>query len=193
MNIREMSKEQLAEESMINIAYAVLTEKHEALTLQQLMDEIRKLTGITEKQMKAKMQQFYTDMNIDGRFLAINNNEWGLREWYPVDQIEVETAPVVKVRKKKKKKKALLDEDDDDDDEEEEEDELFDEDFDELIEDDDEELDDEEEDEEEEEEIVEIEVDLLDADDDLEIIPDEEELDLDDEDEDEDEDEEIEK
>ena len=49
-----MSKEQLAEESMINIAYAVLTEKREALTLQQLMDEIRKITGITEKQMKAK-------------------------------------------------------------------------------------------------------------------------------------------
>ena len=68
------------------------------------MDEIRKLNGITVKAMKEKMQQFYTDMNIDGRFLSINDNRWGLREWYPVDQIEVETAPVVKVAEKKKKK-----------------------------------------------------------------------------------------
>ncbi len=182
MNIREMTKEQLLEESMINIAYAILTEKHEALTLQQLMDEIRKLTGISERKMKEKLQQFYTDMNIDGRFLAINDNRWGLREWYPVDQIEEETAPVVKVRKKKKKKAVLDEEDEDLEEEDDDEDELFDEEFDELVDEDED-----EDDEEEEEEIVEIEVDLLEADDDLEIIPDDEELELDDEEEDEDE------
>ena len=54
MNIHEMTKEQLSEESMIDIAYAILTEKQEPLTLRQLMDEIRKLTGITEKEMKEK-------------------------------------------------------------------------------------------------------------------------------------------
>ncbi len=182
MNIREMTKEQLLEESMINIAYAILTEKHEALTLQQLMDEIRKLTGVSERKMKEKLQQFYTDMNIDGRFLAINDNRWGLREWYPVDQIEEETAPVVKVRKKKKKKAVLDDDDEDDDLEEDDEDELFDEEFDELVDDD-------EDEDEEEEEIVEIEADLLEPDDDLEIIPDDEDIELDEEDEDEEEEE----
>jgi DNA-directed RNA polymerase subunit delta len=173
---------------MIDIAYALLTEKREPMTLKQLMDEVRKLTGITEKAMKEKMQQFYTDMNIDGRFLSIDDNQWGLREWYPVDQIEVETAPVVRVRKKKKKKKNVLLEDDDEEiEDEEDEDELLEEDYDELLDEDEEEDedDDEEEDEEEEEEIVEIEVDLLDADDDLEILPDDDELEIDDEDEEE--------
>ena len=157
LNIHEMTKDQLIEESMIDIAYAVLAERKEPLTLLQLMDAVRKLNGITERVMRTKLQQFYTDMNIDGRFLAINDNRWGLREWYPVDQIEVETAPVVKVRKKKKKKALLEDEDiiDDEDDE----DELFDEEFDELIDDDEE--DDDDEDDEEEEDVVEIEVDLL--------------------------------
>ncbi|WP_438296907.1 DNA-directed RNA polymerase subunit delta [Sporosarcina sp. FA15] len=181
MNIREMTKEQLIEESMIDIAYAVLAERKEPLTLLQLMDAIRKLNGITERVMRTKLQQFYTDMNIDGRFLAINDNRWGLREWYPVDQIEVETAPVVKVRKKKKKK-ALL-EDDDIIEDEDDEDELFDEEFDELIDDD--EDDDDDDDDEEEEDVVEIEVDLIDPDDELEIIPDDAELELDEEDEEE--------
>ncbi|WP_186667943.1 DNA-directed RNA polymerase subunit delta [Sporosarcina sp. BP05] len=189
MNIREMTKEQLFEESMIDIAYAVLAERKEPLTLLQLMDAIRKLNGITERVMRTKLQQFYTDMNIDGRFLAINDNRWGLREWYPVDQIEVETAPVVKVRKKKKKK-ALL-EDDDIIDDEDDEDELFDEEFDELIDEDDDDEDDDEDDEEEEEEVVEIEVDLIDPDDELEIIPDDADLELDEEDEEEEDEDEI--
>lgn len=185
MNIREMTKDQLFEESMIDIAYAVLAERKEPLTLLQLMDAVRKLNGVTERVMRTKLQQFYTDMNIDGRFLAINDNRWGLREWYPVDQIEVETAPVVKVRKKKKKKKVVL-EDDDIIEDEDDEDELFDEEFDELLEDDDDE-DDDDDDEEEEEEVVEVEVDLLEPDDDLEIIPDDVELDEDDEEEEEEE------
>ncbi|WP_353056494.1 DNA-directed RNA polymerase subunit delta [Sporosarcina luteola] len=184
LNLHELTKEELQEESMIDIAFAVLTERREALTLEQLMTEIRELTGMSEKQMKDKLLQFYTDMNIDGRFLAINNNQWGLREWYPVDQIEEETAPVVKVRKKKKKK-AYDDEDEDDEEEEEiDEDELFAEGFDELDEDE-EELDEEE----EEEEIIEIEEDLIDDEEGLEIVPDEE-LEIDDEDEEEEDEEE---
>lgn len=190
LNIREMTKEQLSEESMIDIAYAVLTErgKGEHLTLRQLMDEVRKLNGITVKAMADNMQQFYTDMNIDGRFLSIDDIRWGLREWYPVDTLEEETAPVVKVRRKRKKKKVLLDddfddlEDDDDEDDDDEEDDLVVEGFDEI---DTEEDDDDDDD--DLEEVVEPDEDLLDPDDDLEVIPDDVELDDDDEEEEEEE------
>jgi len=178
LNIREMTKEQLSEESMIDIAYAVLTErgKGEHLTLRQLMDEVRKLNGVTVKAMADSMQQFYTDMNIDGRFLSIDDIRWGLREWYPVDTLEEETAPVVKVRRKRKKKKALLDDDElddiDEDDDEEEDDDLPVEGFDEI---DTEEDDDDEDD--DEEEVIELGEDLPDPDDDLGVIPDDVELD----------------
>ena len=185
MNLKELSREELLEESWIDIAYAILTDRREPLTLKELMDEIRELTGLSEKQVKDRLPQFYTDMNIDGRFLAINDNRWGLREWYPVDQIEEETAPVVKVRKKKKKKKAYDDDEDEDDDDDAEEEELFDEGFDDI--DDIDEEDDEDEDE-DEEEVVEIDVDLVEDDDELEIIPDEE-LDVDDDEDEDDEDE----
>lgn len=185
MNIHDMTQEELLEESLINITHQVLTERRESLTLAELMEEFRKLTGITDKELKEKVLQYYTDLNIDGRFLAIEENRWGLREWYPVDQIEEETAPVVKVRKKKKKKK---DYDEDDIEEEEDDEEIFDEEYVELGEEDDADDDEEEDD----EEIVEIEEDLIDPDDDLEVIP-EEELDIDEEDdEDDEEDEEYE-
>lgn len=177
-----MTKEELLEESLINITHQVLTERRESLTLAELMEEFRKLTGITDKELKNKILQYYTDLNIDGRFLAIEENRWGLREWYPVDQIEEETAPVVKVRKKKKKKK---DYDEEEIEEDEDEDEIFDEEYVELGEEEDDEEDD------EEEEVIEIEEDLIDPEDDLEVIP-EGEIDIDeDDDEDEEEDEEF--
>lgn len=182
MNFEDMTKKQLKEESLIDLAYHLLTQSKETQTLQTLMDDIRKMTGITVKEMDAKMPQFYTDMNIDGRFLALNDGLWGLREWYPVDQIEEETAPVVKTRKKKKK---------DDYEDDDILDEVFEEDYEELGEED---LDEEEEEEDDEEEVEgeellidldeveeEEEDDLLDAegleliDEDLELDDDEEE------------------
>lgn len=189
MDITNMTKKQLKEESLIDLAYVLLTSNKEPITVQDLFDDIRRLTGFTIKEMDQKKLQFYTDMNIDGRFLALSDGLWGLREWYPVDQIVEETAPVVKARKKKKKayeEDELLDE------------EVFEEDYEELGEEDleDEDEDDEDEDEDEDEVFIEPEADideddLIEEDEDgLELI--DEDLELDDEDDydDEDEDEE---
>lgn len=172
-----MTKEQLAEESMIDIAYAVLAEKGEHLTLRQLMDEVRKLNGVTVRAMADKLPRVNTDINIDGRFLSIDDIRWGLREWYPVDQLEIESAPVVRARRKKK----ASDDDDLDDDLEEVDEDGFD-----IIDD---------EDEDDEVEVVaeaeeaDIDVDLLDEEEEDEVIPDDIVLD-DDEEEEEDEEEE---
>lgn len=171
MKFREMTTAQLQEESLIDLGFAILEDKKNSLTLTELFNEIQKLNGFTDEEMAARKPQFYTDMNIDGRFLATAENQWGLREWYPVEQIEEETAPTVKVRKKKAK--AV----EDDDLEELDEDEIiFEEEFDEFIEDD-------EEDEDEDDPIIDfveeidevIEEDLIDEDEDeFEIIDDEE-------------------
>lgn len=97
MDILQLTKKQLQEESLIDIAYALLTEKEQSMTVVDLLEEIRKVTGFTKAEMQEKIAQFYTDMNVDGRFLALDEGQWGLREWYPIDQIKEETAPVVKV------------------------------------------------------------------------------------------------
>ena len=177
MDIRDMTKEQLAEESMIDIAYAVLAEKGEHLTLRQLMDEVRKLNGVTVRAMADKLPRVNTDINIDGRFLSIDDIRWGLREWYPVDQLEVESAPVVRARRKKK---ASAEDEDDLDDLEEVDEDGFD-----IID-----VEDEDDDEVEvgaDTEEAEIDVDLLDEEEEDEVIPDDIVLDEDEEEEDEEE------
>lgn len=142
VDFRNMTKHQIAEESLVDLAFAILTEKHSSMSLEVLTGELQKIKGYTNAEMKARIQQFYTDLNIDGRFLLNQEDGWGLREWYKVEQIEEETAPSVKIRKKKSK---AAKEDDFDDVEELEAEEAL------IFED---ELEDEEDDEDEEESLV---------------------------------------
>ena len=171
-----MTDEQLAEESLIDLAYAILEDKKQAMPFNDLLKAIQALNGISDEDLKSRLVQFYTDLNVEGRFLLNHENGWGLREWYKVETIEEETAPTIKARKKKAK--AVEDEDDE---------ELIDleEDYDEFV--------DEEEDEDSDDEDIDfveevIDPDLDDAiieDDDTFIIEDDEVLDEEEEDEEE--------
>lgn len=180
LNFRDMTKEQIAEESLIDLAYAILEDKKQAMPLNDLLKEIQALNGISNADLKARLVQFYTDLNVEGRFLLNNENGWGLREWYKVETIEEETAPTIKARKKKSK---ATDDDEEDLVDLDEEDVVFDEDFDEFI----------EEEEEEDIEFVEEEIEDIDTDLDEELIEEDEsfiiegEEDEDEEEEDEDE------
>lgn len=187
MKLANLSKEEVSEMAYIEIANVLLIEKKEAIDFKVMMDKIQKLLGLSDAEVSEKMGQFYTDLNIDGRFISIGDNRWGLKGWYPVEQVEEETVPASKVKKKKKGKKAIVDDFDDVDedlefddlddfDEEEDEDEPLIVGFDDIDEDDDE--DDDDEDLIEDEVLVEDEFDL---DDDEE---EEEELEIDEEDED---------
>jgi len=158
LKIRELSKEELVEESFVDLAYALLEETHETKTYPEIVADIEQLLGLSKEDMKKRLAQFYTDMNIDGRFLILGENRWGLREWYPVEQIEEESAPTVKARKKKAK---AADDDGFDDLDLELEDELEFDDFDESDEDD---VDDEDEDDDTDELLKVPEVEVLDFD-----------------------------
>lgn len=173
MSLKEMAPEQLQEMSMIEMAYQILNGNKQAVSFQEIWDEIIEVTGMSEGEAKARIAQFYTDLNIDGRFIALGENRWGLRAWYPVDQIEDDAvAPVKTKAKKKKKSKKVVDEEEFDDYDEEEE-ELEYEDLDAVVEEEDEDPEDADDDFDEEEEEEEEELD----EDDDELFDDEEELD----------------
>jgi DNA-directed RNA polymerase subunit delta len=110
LNSLQYSKEELQEMSLIELAYELLANRKQAISFKEIMDEVAKLKGLTEKNMKTRIAQFYTDLNIDGRFLAIGDNQWGLRIWYPVDQVVEEIINPVKAKKKKKAKKKAVEE-----------------------------------------------------------------------------------
>ena len=75
--------------SMIEVAHAILEETGEVL--------------------EGRMVRFYTNLNVDGSFISLGENRWGLRSWYPIDSIDEEILSSidedeVRVRRKKRKK-----------------------------------------------------------------------------------------
>jgi DNA-directed RNA polymerase subunit delta len=133
VSIRDLDREVLLEMSMVDIVFALLKEGNkQPRPYSELIDEVAKIKGFTEKQKLEAMPRLYTEINIDGRFNGLGDNVWGLRSWYPVEQVEEIVITDLKKKPKKKKVKDDLDDDDflDDDylDDEDLDDELVDED-----------------------------------------------------------------
>jgi DNA-directed RNA polymerase subunit delta len=110
VSLENLTQEQLQEMSLIEIAYELLYDRKQPMHLNDLVDEVAKLLGATKEEIQANIAQFYTDLNIDGRFLNVGGNMWGYKGWYPVEQYEDDFVPTVRL----KKKKAKIDEVEDD-------------------------------------------------------------------------------
>jgi len=156
VSLDNYSHEELVEMSMIELASKILFDEKKAVNFRDIFDKIAEIKGFSEDEKKERIAQFYTDLNVDGRFITLGSSMWGLKRWYPVEQAEEEIKSTTK--KKSKKKKAvkaeedldIVDEDMDevvdgfDDPEEDDVDDVFDGDFDDDLEEEDlEDLDDE--------------------------------------------------
>ncbi|CAM4111677.1 DNA-directed RNA polymerase subunit delta [Listeria booriae] len=109
MDLSQLTKEERDELSLIEVAHYVLETKREVMPFQSIVDEITKFLGLSDDEMRDKLVQFYTDMNIEGNFISLGNNTWGLRAWYPIDAIDEEVQTQTKTKKRKS------DDDDDED------------------------------------------------------------------------------
>ncbi|WP_067728480.1 DNA-directed RNA polymerase subunit delta [Oceanobacillus damuensis] len=108
MSLENFSHEEIQDMSMIEVASKILFEEKKAINYRELFDKIAEIKGFSKKQKEDNISQFYTDMNVDGRFLTLGSGMWGLKRWYPVEQAEEEITEVPKKKKVKKKKKAVV-------------------------------------------------------------------------------------
>ncbi len=108
MKIQDYTKEMVDEKSFIDMVYTMLNQKGETMNLYDIIDEFKELGHYENDEIENRIVQFYTDLNTDGRFLNVGENEWGLRDWYSVDDIEEKIAPTIQ-------KFDILDDDDEED------------------------------------------------------------------------------
>ncbi|WP_430722746.1 DNA-directed RNA polymerase subunit delta [Siminovitchia fortis] len=111
LKLEQLSMDERKEMSFIEIAQSILEEKKQGMPFQELTAEIGKFLELSDEELRSRMLQFYTDLNVDGSFLALGENQWGLREWYPFDQVDEEIITPAPTKKKKKKAKAALEDD----------------------------------------------------------------------------------
>ena len=67
-------------ESMVDVAYSVLKEMEEKISFKELYAKVTELIGLSEEEATNKMSMFYTNLSLDGRFAALKNGEWDLKE-----------------------------------------------------------------------------------------------------------------
>ncbi|SEO22790.1 DNA-directed RNA polymerase subunit delta [Amphibacillus marinus] len=104
MSIANLSRDELREQSMIELATMVLEREKKAMNYLDIFNKVAEIKGFSEEEKEAFIAQFYTDLNLDGRFLTLGAGQWGMKVWYPVEQIDEEITAEPKKKKKKKKK-----------------------------------------------------------------------------------------
>lgn len=104
-----LNPQQIEEMSLIDLTYVILRQTNKPFHYRDLMAVVARFKGLTEEQINEVIARLYTEINIDGRFVCIGSNVWGLKRWYPTDKAQAEKAAGGKkfVRKD-------IDEDDDD-------------------------------------------------------------------------------
>ncbi|MER2002222.1 MAG: DNA-directed RNA polymerase subunit delta [Carnobacterium inhibens] len=117
MKLTQFDGQNKNELSMIEVAHAILDQKGEILDFSTLLKEVQDFLNLNSKELTNKTSQFYTDLNIDGSFISLGENRWGLRSWYPIDFIDEEVTQgnedEAPRRKKRKKASAFVTGEDD--------------------------------------------------------------------------------
>lgn len=73
---------------LVEIAYEVFKQSKKNYSFYDLVKEISIIKGLSEEETTNNLAQLFTELNIDGRFIHLGQNEWGLKKWFHVDELE---------------------------------------------------------------------------------------------------------
>lgn len=90
MELEQFAGQNKEELSFIEVAHALLERQGDVIDFTELLIQIQDYLELSQEEVERKMTRFYTDLNIDGRFISLGENRWGLRTWYPIDSIDEE-------------------------------------------------------------------------------------------------------
>lgn len=120
LDLKVFDGQDKSELSMIEVAHAILSYHGEAMAFADLTNEVQQYLGKSDEEIRERLSQFYTDLNVDGSFISLGDNTWGLRAWYPYESIDEATVgeneEEDRPKKKRRKVNAFLAGADDDDD-----------------------------------------------------------------------------
>ena len=119
MELNVFAGQEKSELSMIEVARAILEERGrgDEMYFNVLVNEIQNYLEKSNSEIRAALPIFYSDLNVDGSFIPLGDNKWGLRSWYAIDEIDEEVITLEEdddaPKRKKKRVNAFMDGDDD--------------------------------------------------------------------------------
>jgi len=110
-----LTQDELMELALVDVAYHVMKAGNKTLYYRDLMNEVAALRSLSEAEVLEVIARLYTEINMDGRFLCVGNNVWGLKTWYPADKTVEKSAVSGAKRFIRKETDSIFDGDGDDD------------------------------------------------------------------------------
>lgn len=87
VSVMNLSQTEIEKMSMVDLANLIFAEEQRPMSFKEAYDKIATLKKWNQTEKDEKVAQFYTDLNIDGRFVTNGSNSWGLKRWYRSEQI----------------------------------------------------------------------------------------------------------
>ena len=96
VKLKDLSTEKIKEMSLIDLCYAYMVEEGiEKLNIYDFLDYIKPLRNVDDEEFTAQAAYFYTDLNLDGRFVCVEDGSWKLRDILFVEDIKNFVEPSV--------------------------------------------------------------------------------------------------
>jgi len=80
--------------SMLDAAYEIMSKSKKETTFTDLYDAIGQELAMSDDEKKARIGSFYTDLTLDGRFVALTDNVWDLRARHTYDKVHIDVNDV---------------------------------------------------------------------------------------------------
>ena len=83
-------EENYKNESMVDVAYSVLSRKNSVTGFNDLFNEVADKLELTIDQKADAISNFYTNLSLDGRFVNLGDNQWDLRTNQTYDKVHID-------------------------------------------------------------------------------------------------------
>ena len=82
------------DKSMLDEAYDIVVASGAAKSFMDLMNEVAANLEMSEEEKLSRLGAFYTDLSLDGRFVALTDNTWDLRSRHTYDKVHIDVNEV---------------------------------------------------------------------------------------------------
>jgi DNA-directed RNA polymerase subunit delta len=80
--------------SMLDVAFELMSKNKKATTFTDLYEQIAKTLAMNDDEKKSHLGEFYTELTLDGRFVALTDNSWDLRARHTYDKVHIDVNDV---------------------------------------------------------------------------------------------------
>ena len=84
----------MSTQSMTDIAYSVLGSTKEPMSFKDLWEKVNGVIQFEPTIAAKKISLFYTNLSLDGRFVALKDNKWELKERLKFEESHIDTSAI---------------------------------------------------------------------------------------------------